>query len=485
MRLTLGKRILAGFAVLIALTMCLSAYIFAAARSAETSFRFVERESLPMAFWSGRISILVRQNYGRIAQHVLLEDSAAIARVEGEVMQDSKEIVGIYDDFKKTATDPEAQRLLTDTLAARAGYLDAREATLELSRSGRKDEARRALVERMTPATNAYCEQTTRLQDYCRKLGEARGADAVAKVAGVRVSTIAGAGGAVMLGLLVGWLIVRSITRVVTRLAGTLGEGSQQVASASTQVSAASQSLAQGASENAAALEETGSSLEEMSAMTKRNAETARQAAALGGEAKGAADKGNAAMARMSAAIAQIERSAGETSKILKVIDEIAFQTNLLALNAAVEAARAGEAGKGFAVVAEEVRNLAMRSAEAAKNTGGLIEQSVASAKAGAGLTGEVAATLVEMTTAADRVNVLVGEIAAASSEQAKGIDQVNIAVGQMDKVTQANAANSEESAAAAEQLSSQAQQMEGVVQELQALVGIKAGAAGRARKAA
>jgi methyl-accepting chemotaxis protein len=176
-------------------------------------------------------------------------------------------------------------------------------------------------------------------------------------------------------------------------------------------------------------------------------------------------------MQKMASAIGEIEKSATDTARIIKVIDEIAFQTNLLALNAAVEAARAGEAGKGFAVVAEEVRNLAQRSAEAAKNTSALIEGSVSSAKNGVAITSEVAKMLQEITEAATQVNGLVGEIAAASQEQNRGIEQVNKAVGDMDKVTQASAANAEECASAAEELASQAESMQQMVSELMSLV--------------
>jgi len=210
--------------------------------------------------------------------------------------------------------------------------------------------------------------------------------------------------------------------------------------------------------------------------MTRQNADNAQQANTLAGEARKAADTGSESMTRMRVAIREIQKSSGETSKIIKVIDEIAFQTNLLALNAAVEAARAGEAGKGFAVVAEEVRNLAMRSAEAAKNTANMIEESVRNSKNGVGIASEVGRILDEIVQSIGKTTDLVSEIAAASQEQAQGIDQVNTAIAQMDKVTQQNAANAEESASTSEELSSQAESMNDIVGELVALVGGAAG---------
>ncbi|HPD48492.1 MAG TPA: methyl-accepting chemotaxis protein [Anaerohalosphaeraceae bacterium] len=280
-----------------------------------------------------------------------------------------------------------------------------------------------------------------------------------------------------LIAITVWYFISAGLTKKITNIVQRLTITAQQVAAASGQVSAASQSLAEGATEQAAGLEETSSSLEEMASMTKQNADNAQQANVLASEASKAADSGTEAMGRMNNAIQEIQKSSDQTAKIIKVIDEIAFQTNLLALNAAVEAARAGEAGKGFAVVAEEVRNLAMRSAEAAKNTSELIEDSVKNARHGVEIAGEVGKVLEEIVASIGKTSSLVSEIAAASQEQARGIDQVNTAVAQMDKVTQANAANAEESASASQELSAQAEQMNQIVDELSALV---AGASGR-----
>lgn len=240
--------------------------------------------------------------------------------------------------------------------------------------------------------------------------------------------------------------------------------GAEQVASASVQVSTGGQQLSQGASEQASSLEEISSNLQEMSSMTKQNALNAREAKGVADYARGSADKGVESMTRMSGAISKIKTSSDATAKIVKTIDEIAFQTNLLALNAAVEAARAGDAGKGFAVVAEEVRNLAMRSAEAAKNTANLIEEAVKNSENGVAINAEVLKNFEDITEKINKVSQVVAEIAAASEQQDQGIGQINKAVEQLNQVTQQNAANAEESASAAEEMSSQSEEMRSMI---------------------
>ncbi|MDQ5984471.1 MAG: hypothetical protein CSYNP_00166 [Syntrophus sp. SKADARSKE-3] len=276
----------------------------------------------------------------------------------------------------------------------------------------------------------------------------------------------------VILAVVLGLIMSRNILRPMIRVAKGLAEGSDKVSDTSDIVAASGKTLADGASSQAAAIEETSSSLEEMSSMTKRNAENAAHAKSVMMETHSMVENANRQLDQLITAVRKIAKSSEETGKIIRTIDEIAFQTNLLALNAAVEAARAGEAGAGFAVVAEEVRNLAMRSAEAARSTASLIEGTIAAVNKGNELTMATQQAFTANAEASSRIARIIEEIAMASTEQDQGIAQINEAVMDVDRVIQDNAATAEESAGASEELNMQSKQLIVYINELLELMG-------------
>jgi len=290
--------------------------------------------------------------------------------------------------------------------------------------------------------------------------------------AGAKGWIVFGLSAAIIVGVgLVGWVVMQT-SRVLRVATDSLILGSEQIASAAKQVSSSSQSLAGGASTQAASLEETSASIEELTGMTRNNAENADQAKSIAQTARESADQSATAVTKLNIAMSELKVSNSEVAKIVKSIDEIAFQTNILALNAAVEAARAGEAGAGFAVVAEEVRSLAQRSAQAAKETASKIDNTLAKSEDGARISDEVAGSLNGIIEHVRKLDGLVSSIANASKEQSQGIGQVNGAVVQIDKVTQSNAAAAEECASASEELNAQAAELNNLVGSLLNLVG-------------
>jgi len=279
-------------------------------------------------------------------------------------------------------------------------------------------------------------------------------------------------GGLVIGVALLVWLMRRKVLAPLMDALRMLTEGSKQVASAASEVAGSAQHLSQGATQQAASLEETSASMEEMSSMTRRNAENSHEAASMMAQTETLVSGASSSLDQMVASMSAIKESSDKVARIIKTIDEIAFQTNILALNAAVEAARAGQAGMGFAVVADEVRGLAQRSAQAAHDTAGLINESIVNVDKGHERVGQVSEAIQAIASSAGRMRTLVDEVSVASRQQAQGIDQVAQAVTQMEKITQTTAATAEESAAASEELSAQAETAMGVVEGLASLVG-------------
>jgi methyl-accepting chemotaxis protein len=265
--------------------------------------------------------------------------------------------------------------------------------------------------------------------------------------------------------------VIRQINALLRGSVEELALSSEQIVSAANQISSGSQLLAQSSSQQAATIEETSSAATEINSMAQRARESSRNTSEIVNSSQGGFAKANTSLTEMIGAMDGIGEASQKISKIIQVIDEIAFQTNILALNAAVEAARAGEAGMGFAVVAEEVRNLAQRSAQAAKDTTSLIEDSMQRSQSGKGKVDQVAQSLHSITAQSSKIKMLVDEINQGSVEQSRGIEQISNAITQMEQTTQSTAANAEKSAASAEELNAQAESMREVVERLRRMV--------------
>ncbi|HKP98361.1 MAG TPA: methyl-accepting chemotaxis protein [Fibrobacteria bacterium] len=417
------------------------------------------------------------------------QDKAGAIPLPATMIHDLSRILGRDSDgvylrlYSKFPFPNRNARVLDDFMKEAAEHLDRNpdSAFVRVVNDGDKPMVRVAIADLMTKEACVNCHNShpeSPKKDW--KLGDVRGILEVDKPLGRQLASSRAMFGKILMILigslaimmfLVVWLTRVAVVKPLLACANNLHDSSERVSSASGQIAQSSRQMAEGASEQASSLEETSASLEEMSSMTKQNSDNAKQADATAKSTREAVEKSRDAMTRMSEAIRLIKDSSVQTAKIVKTIDEIAFQTNLLALNAAVEAARAGDAGKGFAVVAEEVRNLAQRSAEAAKTTTSLIEDSNKNAENGVSVSIEVAAMLTHIVDSVHKLSRLIGEVSGGSAEQAKGIGQINTAIAEMDKQTQSNAANAEESAASSGELSGQANELNDMVNVLIAIV--------------
>lgn len=275
----------------------------------------------------------------------------------------------------------------------------------------------------------------------------------------------------VLISQYIAWLVSENVNKSVKGVLNELSETTGNLSNISTELTSVGHRLSEGSTQQAASIQETSSTLEESSSMVHQTTQNTKEADSLAKQAKGYADKGNDEMQTMLVLMEELKKSSGEIAKIIKVIDEIAFQTNILSLNAAVEAARAGEAGKGFAVVAEEVRNLAQRSAQAAKDTAGIIESNIDLSEKCLDITEKVGESLSEIQTETRKVSELLEEISSASQEQEIGIGQINKAISQMESVLQGNATTAQESASSAEQLTIYSETLKKIMSDLTMLI--------------
>lgn len=397
---------------------------------------------------------------GRDARQVILEtDVDAMKKIKDDIDVKSKKVEENLDNVESCFMTPEGKAYVAKAKAAFPPFAAKINDVCTFAQQNKEAEAKVAVAESRVLAK----ELTTNIDEMV-KLKELNAAEANKTgdetYANARILMFGFIGGGVLLGLALGWFIARWFTKAILEV----DEISVAVAAASQQLAAASEQLSTGSQESASSLEETAASLEEITATVKQNADNADQANQLANSSRETAEKGGTVVSNAVRAMGEINQASKKIADIITTIDEIAFQTNLLALNAAVEAARAGEQGRGFAVVAGEVRNLAQRSATAAKEIKRLIEDSTQKVEVGSQYVNQSGETLEGIVTSVKRVTDIVAEIAAASREQSAGIEQVNRAMTQLDQVTQANASQTEEMSGTAVALSGQAEQLKQVV---------------------
>jgi methyl-accepting chemotaxis protein len=480
---TIGKRIVAVSALLIGLMLALGTVALVSLSRIRHDANAISTDYVPGVILAGASKANSAENF----INVLLAGAATTAQDRDEYRKTIKEVSAqhaqILADYEKTVTDAEDRRSFETLQAHRADYAKARETYLDLIMKDDRVRAATTMRGEVLPAYRRYSQASDALVDRNRKGADELATEIADNTRRTTKLLAVVAIGALLLGLIVAFVVIRGLNGALQAITGTLGSSSEQVSAAASQVSASSQTLASGASEQAASLEQIGASLEEISSMTKRNADNTTKANALTREARTSADRGSQDMLAMAQSMRDIKSSSDDIGKIIKTIDEIAFQTNILALNAAVEAARAGEAGAGFAVVADEVRALAQRSAQSAKETATKIETAIEKTAQGVTITESVQTSLREIVEKVRVVDELVAEVAQASTEQRQGVEQVALAVAQMDKITQSNAANAEESASASEELSAQAISLTEVVGDVLMLAGGQAQPASATRR--
>ena len=477
--LALATKIYSGFAVIGLLLVIVSFYSLTQISAIGKGIELVIQDRFPKTVAANNVLGGINEVARCMRNMLLLEKKEDIDKEAERIEAIRKKITDELNELLETVTTDRGGTIVQEILAARQAYTVPQKETIRLALEGKKSEATEILIKDVRPRQLHYFDRVDELIRYQTELMKQDGRETeVLQRNSARVIAVLSFT-ALVLAVVSAIFMVRGITRPINRVIVRLSDGADQVAAAAGQVSGGSQQLAEGASEQAAALEETSSSLEQMASMTRQNAGNANHADSLMEEMSKVVDKAGQLMTDLTVATKEISTASEETANIVKTIDEIAFQTSLLALNAAVEAARAGEAGSGFAIVADEVRNLAMRAAEAAKNTSHLIENTVNKTKEGAEMVQKTGEAFSQVAGSSAKVKELVGEIAAASNEQAQGVGQVSKVVVEMDKVVQQNAANAEESTSASEELSAQAEQMKGNVLDLVALIGGARGKSG------
>ncbi|MBA3975437.1 MAG: hypothetical protein C0504_14625 [Candidatus Solibacter sp.] len=468
---TIKKRIIAGFCtVLVPLTLgaIVTFFIFGhigriatVARVATESDRFMAERHADHLSWIHHL------------EHAMLIGAGFTGQTDPRLCALGKWMYG--EGAEAARSDSRLARMIEQLRAPHERLHRSAVKINELRSRQASDEAVAVYRSETVPALTEATQSMALLRKHFHDVSIEQGGEAAATIRSTQLSMAAGGFLVVALCVSIALLVSRGITRTLARLSDDLRVTSSEMAGAVAQVATSSQSLAQGASEQAASLEETSSAAEEIRSMAQRNTASLGDASNMTVQADAVVTRTQTSLGQLQLAMDLINTSSEKVARIIRVIDEISFQTNILALNAAVEAARAGEAGLGFAVVAEEVRNLAQRCAQAARDTSVLIEESTTRAAAGKATVGEVTAEVLAIGEESAKIRTLVEQVSRASKDQLKGVEQVARTIAQMQQVTQSTAAGSEQGAAASEELSAQAEHLSSAVAKLNQLIGVSA----------
>ena len=504
-KLRLGTRLGLGFAVVLALLLVAVATAVHSLNEADAAARRTVEVDMVKTDATATLNTYTRANARRTMELFFARDEAHAEQIRQMVAFNKKKVTESLETLERLADKPESQALIAKVKEARVPYVASFSKVSELLAAGRREEATRLLSAETLPAIDALQERVEALHAQQQGVVKASALTLSDSIDSSRLQMLVLGAVALLAGIGLAWGLTRSITaplrqavqvartvaagdltaridvrredetgellralrdmnESLTRIVTQVRHGSESIATGSQQISTGNSDLSQRTEEQASNLQQTAASMEQLTSTVKQNAETANMATQLAGSASQAAEQGGEVMGRVVSTMEEISAGSRRIADIIGTIDGIAFQTNILALNAAVEAARAGEAGRGFAVVAGEVRSLAQRSAEAAKEIKALIGQSVEKVETGSRLVGDAGRSMSDIVMQVKRVSDLINEISAASHEQDQGISQIGEAVAQLDQVTQQNAALVEQSAAAADSLNQQAARLLDVV---------------------
>jgi methyl-accepting chemotaxis protein/methyl-accepting chemotaxis protein-1 (serine sensor receptor) len=474
-QMTLRTKFIAGFAVLLVLTGVLAFASVHAMNSLNVALDRVVHRMWTQADRTSQLVATLAELAGdqqSIMLRSVVSDTAGADRSRATAAEAESRVAALFSEILPTLDSARDRQLVADLQSKATAARSTREEVSRLMESQQINDALKLVNDKLIPAYEGIEQQSRAFVNDQRAKMSVAAEDAQSRASTNRmIAFLVIACAAVCVLLIMFWL--RRMMAELNNVTGEVAKGAGQVARAAVQMTSVSRSLAQGASDQSASIEETSASAEEISSMVHKNAANSKSVAEFTATANHVLGEANQKLTQMLDSMKDISTSSEKISKIIRVIDEIAFQTNILSLNAAVEAARAGEAGMGFAVVADEVRNLAQRCSQAAKDTSVLIAESIAHARTGKVRLDEVAQAMRQVTANSSEIGKLSGEVSSGSDEQSRGIEQISRAILRIQDVTQKAAASAEEGASAGAQMQSESERLNHAVERLREMLGL------------